>query len=275
MFLAQQQSPSIGFQSVQLSHGRTRYLEAGSGPPLLLLHGAGFLAGGDSWLLNAAALGLHFHVLAPDCLGWGPGDQLDQPYSFAYLVDFVREFQDALGLGSSHVVGHSMGGWLASVLAYESPERVDRLVLVASGGLSTRPLKSMTGFQPPTDSEVTEFFRRYAPATDDWPGLAEERMAMARDAERVRRFQGVMAHMSNPETRLRYNTARRLPLVSTPALVLWGSDDEVNPVELAHESAGLLPHSQLFIIEGARHALPTEQAETLSEQVTSFLLASA
>ena len=90
-------------QWVTLSHGRTRYLSAGAGQPVLLLHGAGFISGAHSWLPVISGLAENFHVIAPDMLGWGPGDQLTTPYSFGYLVDFVREFQDALGLNPASV----------------------------------------------------------------------------------------------------------------------------------------------------------------------------
>ena len=76
----------------------------------------------------------------------GARDRLDIEYSFAYIVDFVREFQDALGIERSNIVGHSMGGWLASLFAYESPNRVNKLVLVGSGGTRTRNDSSMTSF---------------------------------------------------------------------------------------------------------------------------------
>src|SRR5437762_7258414 len=80
-------------QWVTLSHGKTRYLEAGTGFPAILLHGVGYTAGGDSWLLNLEPLSkAGLRVLAPDFLGRGEGDRLDLEYSFAYLVDFVREF---------------------------------------------------------------------------------------------------------------------------------------------------------------------------------------
>ena len=128
-------SSTINERFATLSHGRTRYLESGEGPPVLLLHGAGFIPGADAWRVTIPALATRYRVIAPDALGWGPGDQLDLDYSFGYMVDSLREMQDALGLERTHVVGHSMGGWLASLLAYESPERVDSLVLVASGGL--------------------------------------------------------------------------------------------------------------------------------------------
>lgn len=98
------------YKSLDLSHGRTRYLEAGQGPAVILLHGVSFALGADAWLANISELASGLRVLAPDFPGWGPGGQLELGYSFGYPADFIREFQDALGLENSHIVGHSMGG---------------------------------------------------------------------------------------------------------------------------------------------------------------------
>src|SRR5665213_1382554 len=152
---------------VELNHGRTRYFDCGDGAPTVLLHGVGFSAGGTSWYRNIAKLSEGVRVIAPDFVGWGTGDRLEQGYSFAYLVDFVREFQDALGLESSNIVGHSMGGWIASLFAYESPERVDRLALTASGGIATRTLAQMTEFQPPTQEATFERIAALSGITED------------------------------------------------------------------------------------------------------------
>src|SRR3990172_755631 len=147
---------------VTLGHGRTRYFEAGNGYPTILLHGAGFDTGADVWLANlpdpaprlpGRQAGLR--VLAVDALNWGPGDVLDLELSFAYLVDHVRELMDALGIERANVVGHSMGGWLATLFAYESPERVNKLVLVSAGGAATRNLASMVEWQPPAVNQLT------------------------------------------------------------------------------------------------------------------------
>lgn len=261
----------IMYKDVTLSHGRTRYLEAGDGPPVILLHGAGFCSGGDSWLANLPVLGARFRVLAPDCLGWGPGDQLDLGYSFAYMVDFVREFQDALGLEQSHVVGHSMGGWLAALLAYESPGRIGNLVLVANGGMATRPLATMRKWQPPAEDEIRNAFAGLAAAGVDVEPLVKERLTLAGDAQRVSRFRRVMDHMTNPETRSRYNLARRLPRVSAPTLIVWGSADEVNDVEMGRAAQKLIPRSRLTVLDGAGHGVPAERAEEFNQAVLDFL----
>ena len=79
-------------------------------------------------------LSQHLRVLAMDCLNWGTGDVFDQEFSFAYLVDHVREFMDVLGIEQANVVGHSMGGWILTLLCYESPNRVRKAVNVCGGG---------------------------------------------------------------------------------------------------------------------------------------------
>jgi pimeloyl-ACP methyl ester carboxylesterase len=264
-------STGVACRTVELSHGRTRFFEAGTGDPVILLHGAGFNSGGHSWLPNLPALARRFHVYAPDAAGWGPGDQLESPYSFAYLVDFVREFQDHLGLARTHVVGHSMGGWLASLLAYESPQRVDRLVLVAAGGLATRQLTSMAAFTAPSAEDIRAAMGRLGLPADEQARLVAEWIELAADPVRVDRFRGIMHHMSDPQVRLRYHTARRLPHVRSATLVLWGSDDQVNALAMGEQAATLIPDARLRVFDGAGHGLPMERPAEFTTAVLDFL----
>ena len=163
----------IAEKYVELSHGKTRYLEAGSGEPIILLHGVDFAAGGDRFKFVMEPLSQRFRTIAPDFLGWGLGDRFPGEYSFAYLVDFVRELQDGLGLESSHILGHSMGGWVATLFGYESPDRVKKLVLVAAGGVAPRTLRSMTEFKPPTRDEVRDMLKRTIKVDVDIEALAD------------------------------------------------------------------------------------------------------
>ncbi|HVB00240.1 MAG TPA: alpha/beta hydrolase [Acidimicrobiales bacterium] len=258
---------------VQLSHGRTRYFDVGGGAPTILLHGVGFSAGGTSWYRNIEQLSESLRVIAVDLVGWGVGDRLEQGYSFAYLVDFVREFQDALGLGSSNIVGHSMGGWIASLFAYESPERVDRLALTASGGTATRTLAQMTEFQPPTKEATYERIVAL-------PGISE---AEARDwteydwtniqtPDALGSYRKILANMNVAETRSRYNTLRRLPLISARTLVAWGTHDEVNDITLGQKTAELIPDARLVTFD-CGHMVPHEAPAELNEALLEFFLA--
>jgi pimeloyl-ACP methyl ester carboxylesterase len=258
-------------KTVEMSHGRGTYVELGSGDPVLMLHGVGFAQGAHEWFLTAPALAERFRVIMPDFVGWGAGSRLQEQYSFARLVDFVREFQDRLGLASSSVVGHSMGGWVASLLAYESPERVDRLVLVGSGGLASRPLKTMTSFTPPTLEEVeASIAARCGRPADEIREWAEYGWGNVQNDEAVASYQRLLTHMTNPETRMLYNLRRRLPLTPAETLVLWGTEDAVNDIELGRETAELMPRAELATLP-CGHFPHTERPEEFTQKVRAFL----
>lgn len=258
-------------REIEMSHGSTSFVELGSGDPVILLHGVGFAQGAHEWFLAGPMLAERSRVIMVDFVGWGRGARLQQPYSFARLVDFVREFQDRLGLASSSIVGHSMGGWVASLLAYESPERVDRLVLVGSGGLASRPLPMMTDFEPPTLEEVEAgIAARCGQPADEIRAWAEYGWGNVQGDEPLESYRRILEHMTNPETRMLYNLRRRLPLTPTETLVLWGTNDAVNDIELGRETAELLPHAE-FATLPCGHFPHTERPEEFAARVRDFL----
>jgi len=259
-------------REVELSHGRTRYIDAGSGLPVLLLHGVGFTSGGDSWWPVVGPLSTRLRVLAPDFMGWGFRDRFDREYSFAYLVDFLREFQDALVLSRTHVVGHSMGGWIATLLAYESPQRIDKLVLVASGGAATRTLASMTTFSPPTREQIETQLRNTVKVPEaDFAALTERAAKKTQVPGAVEAYKKILNHMNDPENRRRYNTLRRLPHISMPTLIVWGRDDKVNALELGEQLHAGIKGSRLEVLDDCGHFVPTEKPNELSRLLLDFL----
>jgi pimeloyl-ACP methyl ester carboxylesterase len=258
---------------VDLSHGKTRYLESGSGHPTILLHGVGFTSGADNWEFNMGPLGEKLHCYAPDFVGWGKGDRLDLEYSFAYLVDFIREFQDALGIEHSNIVGHSMGGWVSVLFAYESPNRVDKLVLVSPGGLAPRTLHSMTNFKPPTKEEIKgQLEKRVKAPGVDYDAMADRELAKAQIPGAVEAYQKILNHMNVGLTRQRYNTIRRLPKIKAPTLVVWGTEDGTNSyADMAQQTTDLLPNGKLATIQNCDHFIPTERPDDFNRALLDFL----
>lgn len=259
-------------RDVELSSGTATYADIGEGPSVLLLHGVGYTSGAHDWFLAVDELSRANRVLALDLIGWGRGDRLTQPYSFARMVDFVREFQDAVGVPCAHVVGHSMGGWLASLLAYESPGRVDKLVLVGSGGTAQRTLPSMTEFEPPPLESVAAGLQEKnltldAAVVDEWARYA---YANVQRPDALPSYRALLSHMNEPENRRSYNTRRRLPFVTAPTLVVWGDNDTVNDVEMGRLTAELVPDAELAVIDGG-HFLPIEAPDRFASLVSSFL----
>src|SRR5689334_2508018 len=109
------------------------WTELGSGPPVVLLHGLG-----DShrtWRRVAPRLAREYRVLMPDLPGHGLSGRPDAPYTLGWYAETIAAWLDALGLERAHVVGHSFGGGVAQWLILDHRARIDRLALVAAGGL--------------------------------------------------------------------------------------------------------------------------------------------
>jgi pimeloyl-ACP methyl ester carboxylesterase len=264
----------ISEKYAQLTHGKTRYFEAGSGYPTILLHGAGFVGAADGWLHLFPALAQKLRVISIDSLNWGPGDVFDQEFSFGYLVDHVREFMDALDIEKANIAGHSMGGWLAGLLAYESPDRVNKVVLSSAGGSETRPLQSMVDWKPPAEEQVrTQVTRRMAnfPPGVDGEKILQDYLNVIADPVHTDAFAKVMRHMTNNDTRVRYNTRRRLVKVKVPALILWGTADQTNDISMGHDIHSLIEGSKMVTFEGAGHGTTSERAEDWAREVLAFL----
>jgi pimeloyl-ACP methyl ester carboxylesterase len=259
----------------QMSHGKTRYWEAGTGTPTILLHGAGWNSGCENWSLTIGPLAEHLRVLAMDCLNWGSGDILDQEFSFAYLVDHVREFMDVLGIDQANVVGHSMGGWILTLLSYESPTRVRKAVNVAGGGVASRPLQNMVEFKVPAPDQIRQHYARLAAASDgalDVEDLAAPYIAKRDLPGHAEGFAKVMRHMTNALTRQRYNTVRRLPFITVPTLVVWGRDDQINSLEeVGLPTARGIPGAKLIVYDNTGHSVPWDQPRRFASDVLEFL----
>ena len=111
-----------------------RYIVKGNGSPVLLIHGFGeFL---EVWWFNIGFLSEHYQIYAMDLPGHGLSDKPAIDYSLFFATEFANDFMQALGIEHASLIGHSMGGLLSLSIAINFPEKVDKLILVDSGGLS-------------------------------------------------------------------------------------------------------------------------------------------
>src|SRR4051794_3423267 len=124
---------AITAEEIVLHGHRVRFHRSGEGPLLVLLHGIASTA--DTWSPVVAGLAARHTVIAPDLLGHGHSAKPRGDYSLGAYASGVRDLVAALGYERATVVGHSLGGGIAMQFAYQFPERIERLVLVSSGGL--------------------------------------------------------------------------------------------------------------------------------------------
>lgn len=256
---------------VILNHGRTRYLEIGSGDPVILLHGVAIAGGADDWRPALELLGTSHRFLAPDFLTFPPGDTRENLDAFPYLTDFVREFQDALGLKKSHVIGATMGGWIAGLFAYESPNRVDKLVMTGNPGFHGAANNRLSNFQPPDEEGVRKAIEKVAPMLSEAEReeIVKEKVARLEEPGYADAHASMMKTMADPKNRERFNLLRRLPTITAPTLFLLGRGDPTS--EVADKLQGLVPGSQVVIVEDGAHQVHYENADQFSKAVLDFL----
>jgi pimeloyl-ACP methyl ester carboxylesterase len=219
-----------------------RYLIAGTGPPLVLLHGAGDNALDWRWVMPDLAA--THRVYAPDLPGSPESARPAADYSPAFFERFVAGFLDTLGIERAAMVGNSLGGLVALRLALSEPTRVTALVLVDSAGLGRAVNSAFTSVNVPGLSEAALpfwrtpvgayqrawgrtalLFARPGRVPREWlaeqsrlalsPGYLEAHMAVLR---------AVVSPLGQRE-----ELVNRLPSLKIPTLVVWGARDRVFP----------------------------------------------
>lgn len=249
----------------------TAYLAAGAGTPVVCLHGGG--AGAVTWYPAVAALAEHFHVVAPDIVGYGESDKPDARYDKAFFSHWLKQFLHAVGLAKAHVIGLSQGGAVALQFALDCPEMVDKLVLVDSGGLGAKPplmsLLSMLWLNTFPSSLANHVYARYIlfdPARRD-PDHARYSL------EVLRRAGGKKAFSQGRGAAVSAFSSAALGSIQHRTLLIWGEDDRLFPVACAAKAAALMPNATLCRIANAGHLPLMDQPAAFNQAVMSFLLA--
>lgn len=238
--------------------------DAGSGPPLLLLHGiAGPL--GETSLFGALAQ--QARVVAPSHPGYGRSplpDWIDRIDDLAYLyLDLI----EAMGLREVCLVGCSLGGWVAAEMAVKSTHRLKRLVLVNSFGIKigdreTRDIPDIFALHPDEVSKLIWHDRTLAPDLAAMSDEAVERLVRDQEAAALYLWE---PYMHNPKLR------RWLHRIGVPTLVLRGAQDGLVSGAYAQAMADAIPGARLETIAGAGHVPEFEQPQILAERVQRFL----
>jgi 2-hydroxy-6-oxonona-2,4-dienedioate hydrolase/4,5:9,10-diseco-3-hydroxy-5,9,17-trioxoandrosta-1(10),2-diene-4-oate hydrolase len=261
--------------------------EAGDGPAVVMLHGGGPGASGVSnYSRNIDALAAQFRVLVPDMPGYGRSAKgVDQSDPFGYLADMTRGLLDELGIGTAHLVGNSYGGAAALRLALDTPERVDKLVLMGPGGIGTTRSLPTAGLNNllsyyrgdgPSRDKLETFIRLYlvydgasVPAS-----LIDTRFAASVDPAVV--ADPPLRRPSGPTAlrtlwRMDLTRDKRLKQLQTPTLVLWGRDDKVNRPAGGPMLVNLMPNADLLMTSRTGHWLQWERAELFNRVAVDFL----
>jgi pimeloyl-ACP methyl ester carboxylesterase len=258
---------AVATEEIALHGHRVRFHRAGEGPLLVLLHGIASTA--ETWAPVVEALAARHTVLAPDLLGHGESAKPRGDYSLGAHASGVRDLVAALGYDRATVVGHSLGGGIAMQFAYQFPERVERLVLIGSGGLGREVHPMLRAATLPgselvlalvggawlraTGGAVGGVLARFGLRTgEDLAGVATGIGSFA-DADARAAFVHT-ARAAIDAGGQRVSATDRLYLAADlPTLIVWGERDPIIPVAHGRAAHAAIPGSRLEVFEGAGH----------------------
>jgi pimeloyl-ACP methyl ester carboxylesterase len=257
----------IGESELTLHGHRVRYLHAGSGPVLALIHG--ITSSADTWRPAMAGLSRDHTVIAPDLLGHGASAKPRGDYSLGAYASGVRDLLATLGHDRVTVVGHSLGGGIAMQFAYQFPERTERLVLVSSGGLGREVSMVLRAAALPGAELVLPFlvpsWLARAVGGMGWVGArlglrpSPDLGEMVRgflslgDAEARAAFLHTLRAVIDPGGQ-RISGHDRLYLAAhLPTLLVWGDRDPIIPAAHGLAAQAAMPGSELELFAGSGH----------------------
>ena len=265
------QPPAAAAEKYETVYGqKIYYLEAGSGPVVILLHGLG----GDSTNFRSTIgpLSQKYRVIVPDQIGFGRSDKPLIHYRVGTLVDFLDGFMQKLKIDRATIAGNSLGGWTAAAFAVAHPEKVERLVLVDAAGFSLDKgvdPRSLNALNPSTREGVKQvlslvfYDKQFASNPVAVDGLFTHKM-MAGDGYTIQQFIDSIVHGED----VLDNTVSG---IKQPTLVVWGREDALVPLAVGQRFHNEIQGSALLILDKCGHIPMIEQPALFNSALMKFL----
>lgn len=258
-------------RSVTVFGAKINYVEAGDAakPKVILLHGlGGSLA---NWATNTGALAQSYHVIALDQVGFGKSDKPNLKYRVGTYVDFLDKFMAELKIEKASLVGNSMGGWVAGLMAIRYPNRVEKIVLADAAGIVPENISEAQIYQlnNSTRDEIrTNMKLIFAnPVLQNNEALVDQFMTarvMANDGGTIN---SLIESIKRKEDFL--NT--RLAEIKKPTLIIWGKQDGLLPVADAYTLNKGIMGSELVVFDQCGHVPQFEKSSDFNKKVLEFL----
>jgi pimeloyl-ACP methyl ester carboxylesterase len=244
------QKNRISAQYVQVAGRRVRYLVAGKGDPVILVHGLS--ASTHWWIRNVPELARHYRVYLIDLPGFGT---MHFPRSRFVLTDstsWVLSWMEAVGLKRAHFIGHSMGGYICMWIAAHSPEVVSSLVLVAP---AVRPhVRTVAGYLGPLLTGLCYTMPSFLPI-------------LFFDALRA----GPLTLWRTTRDLITLDVQEDIRAVSVPTLLIWGENDTLVPSSLAYLLQKEIAQSRLVLLKKAGHVCMYDRSHDFNVAALAFL----
>lgn len=269
---------ALGERYVDVDGLRLCYQDSGEGDPLVIFPGLGTSI--DFWQLVIPELARHYRVVAVDPPGHGKSDKPDVPYELTWMADRLVSFLDAIAVEKATLMGGSLGGHLAVLVARSHPERVERLILMGSCGAwsKTGPIAHLGLVTLWHDPIVVDHMRR------NWPTIYWDIVGKHTPvSERLFRYQmALRASLEDywPEGRAASRALKSIfytytrpdiACIDVPTLLIWGDDDRIHLLSEGLYFREHLPQARLVVVPDSYHEVMLDQPETFIQLVTTFM----
>jgi pimeloyl-ACP methyl ester carboxylesterase len=261
--------PTVNINGIQI------YYEIhGQGDPLVLI--MGLRRNAEWWRYQIPTLSQSFQVVVFDNRGAGRSDKPDMAYSIGLFAEDTKELMIALGIQRAHILGISMGGYIAQELAIRYPEGVRSLILGCTGPGGSRAvvmtperLAKFTAIQGLSPEQILRkdldiyFSQQFI---DTNPDKIKQFIEIS-----LRYYQPTEAFQRQFQACIAHDTVDRLQVIRQPTLILSGDDDPLVPPENSKILKELIPQGELLFFPNGRHCFFIEQADLFNNKVVTFL----
>ena len=235
----------------------------GSGEPMLFLHGASGVAG---WIPTFQALSDSYDLMVPDHPTYGRSDEPDWLDNMDDLAMFYLDFLDEMNLEGVHLVGNSLGGWLALEIAVRNSARIKSLTLVGAAGIRIKGKPIADIFMMDPEDLTREIFVDQSFAENILGmNLTEEQIDIQLKNRVSTARLGWQPRLFNPSLR------KWLHRINVPTHVIWGDTDKIIDPAYAQEFGKVIDGAEVTIIEKAGHLPHVEKPEPFVAAVNGFL----
>ena len=240
----------LALHTVRVGNYNVRYQTIGEGEPIVLVHG---LSGSTLWWRrNVPALAQHYKVYLVDLPGFGGARRRYGRFALKQAANWLLSWMDAIGLKQTHLIGHSMGGYICMEIAVHRPDAVLRMVLVDPA--FKQVALSVLGYLLPLLEAVRYLTPRFFPI-------------LAYDSLRA----GPITLLSATRDLIALDITQDIQHITQPVLLIWGENDTLVPPSLGHMLRKELPNARLLTFKRAAHVAMFDQPRQFNAVVEAFL----
>ena len=264
-------SQALQEKTVTVFGAKINYVETGdpAKPKVILLHGLGGSIG--NWQTNTAVLAASYHVIALDQIGFGKSDKPMLKYRVGTYVDFLDKFMSELKIEKASLVGNSMGGWVAGLMAIKYPNRVEKIVLADAAGILPPSFNEADIYQlnNSTRDEIRANLKKIFanPIFQNNEALVDQFLTLRVATNDGNTINSLIESIKRKEDFLN----GRLGEIKKPTLIIWGKQDGLLPVADAHTFNKGIAGSELLLFDGCGHVPQFEKSADFNKGVLAFL----